>query len=219
MIVRNRLAALLYRAASLAVLAYFAASFSAENGFFWRALSFFDLDVGYLYLLVLGIEVISDLVDIRKGIHGIATHFYTPLALPLIIMNAISSLIFLLYGWPSGSASGSAISVFFHVAFLILPILEWVLFYTKGTVRWMTCFTSLIVPVFYAVFAYFRTLIWPDSTVYGNGMYAYPFLNPKDALYPLHMIGFLSGFFFGIGLAIFLNNLMAGKYHKGVREL
>ncbi|MBE6134919.1 MAG: hypothetical protein E7179_02785 [Erysipelotrichaceae bacterium] len=218
MILRNRLIALLFRAGSFALLAYLTSVYSAENGYFWRALSFFDLEVAAVFLLIFGLEVVFNLVDMRKGIHGVPSHFYAPIAIPVVIMNAVSSLIFFFYGWPSGSASGSVGSVFFHAFFLVIPVVNWVLFYTKGTVRWFTSFSILIVPTFYALFSFFRTLIWPDSTVYGAGMYAYPFLNPEDALYPLHLIGFLFGFFGAAILVIFLNNLMAGKYKNGLRD-
>ncbi len=218
MVIRNRLFALLFRFASFAALTPFLVGYCNELGGALENIARFDIWASYGFIIVLGLEILFNLLDLRKGIHGVAAHFYAPIFLAIVCYNVLASAVFLVYSWPTGTEVVSFYSIGFHFLFLLLPLLEWLGFVNKGTVRWYGGFISMVVPVFYVIFAYFRTFIWPSVSAYGNNMYAYSFLNPKLADYPLSLTLFLASYFAITTLMIFLNNLAAGKYQRGIRD-
>ncbi len=214
MIVRNRIIALLYRSAAFAVLV---ASFNFYwGGFssFWAALSCFDVQVGLSMIVMFGFVIVFNLIDLRHGIHGVAAYPYMPLALPLMAFSIVSGIVYFAYSLPAGGAPYGFFATLFHVGLILFPLIEWLFFDEKGTVRYSTGFSLMIYPIFYYVFAYFRTIIWPNTPVYGTNMYAYPcldFTNKDIVLYSVIYFTVLLG---AVQLIIFLNNVLSGKYRR-----
>ncbi len=214
MIVRNRIVALVFRSAAFALLL---ASFNFYwEGFssFWTALSCFDVLIGLALIVMFGFTIVFNLIDLRHGIHGVAAYPYMPLALPIMSFSMVAGIVYFAYCLPAGCAPYGAFASIFHVGLILAPLIEWLLFDEKGTVRFSTGFTLMIIPMFYYVFAYFRTLIWPDSPVYGQNMYAYPcldFSTPNIVLFSfIYFVSLLAA----VQLVIFLNNVLSGKYRR-----
>ena len=214
MVIRNRLIALLSRLAIYATLLT-VTIFYLTGTEAWADLLYFDTDVAIFYLIILGFSILFNAIDLRRGIKGIAAGFYMPLTLVMVSFCFVSNVVYFAYLLPTGAASGSLHSIFFHAFFLALPVLEWLLFDIKGTVRWYSSFTAMLLPVFYVVFCGFRSLIWPNAILPNGSMYPYPFLEPSWG--PFVGWAILSFFLvYGVLLGFtFLNNLLAGKYRRG----
>ena len=214
MIVRNRLVALLYRIAAFAVLTVAWYFYWGDFSSFWIAFSCFDVQIGLAMIVMFGFVVLFNLIDMRHGIRGVAAYPYLPLALPLMSFSMAAGIVYFAYSLPAGCAPHDFFGYLFHVLLILAPLLEWILFDEKGTVRFSSGFTLMIIPIYYYVFGYFRTLIWPDTPIYGNHYYAYPcldFMGKDIVLFTVLYFAILLG---AVSLVIFLNNVFSGKYRR-----
>ena len=214
MIVRNRIIALLFRLAAFALLLSSFHFYWGEFASFWTAMSCFDILMGLSLVITFGFVSIFNLIDLRHGVHGVAAYPYMPAALPLFAFSVVAGVVYFSYSLPAGSAPYGFFPSLFHVLLILIPLVEWLFFDEKGTVRFSTGFTMMILPIFYYVFAYFRTLIWPNSPVYGSNMYAYPcldFTTPNIVLFSFIYFALLLG---AVTLMVFLNNVFSGKYRR-----
>ena len=214
MIVRNRIIALLFRSAAFALLMFSFQFYWGGFSSFWTALSCFDVLLGITLIFIFGFAIVFNLIDLRHGIRGVAAYPYMPLALPLMAFSIVAGIVYFSYSLPAGGAPYGFAASIFHVCLIAIPLAEWLFFDEKGTVRFSSGFTLMIIPIFYYIFAYFRTIIWPDAPVYGDHMYAYPcldFSTPTIVLYSFIYFILLLG---SVTLVLFLNNVLAGKYRS-----
>lgn len=214
MVIRNRLIALLSRGLIWAILFSVATAYLA-TGEAWSNLLQFETECALIYLVILGLAFLFNAIDLRHGIRGIAAGFYMPINLMIVAFLFISNFGYFVYALPAGAASSSFASIVFHALFLGLPVLEWLLFDIKGTVRWYSSILSMLFPVFYVVFCGFRTLIWPNALLPNGSMYPYPYLEPAwGPFVGWSILTFL--IVYGTCLLFtFLNNLLSGKYRIG----
>ncbi len=214
MIVRNRIIALLYRLAAFALLMTSFHFYWKDFSSFWVALSGFDVQIGLIMNILFASVIVFNLIDLRHGIHGMAACPYMPLALPLMSFSVVAGIAYFAYSIPTGSAPIGFFASIFHVLLIIAPLLEWLLFDEKGTVRHSTGFTLMIYPIFFYIFGYFRTIIWPGTPVYGSFMYAYPCLDFTGQIIVPYTIAYFALLLGTVQLAITLNNVFAGKYRR-----
>ena len=214
MVIRNRVIALLSRLAIFAILVTMTV-FYLTGTEAWASLLQFETSCAFFYLIILGFAILFNAIDLRRGMKGIAAGFYMPVNLVMVGFCFIANVGYFVYALPTGAASGSIFSILFHTFFMTLPVLEWLLFDIKGTVRWYTSFTAMLFPVFYVVFCGFRALIWPDATLPNGSMYPYPYLKPSwGPFVGWAILTFL--IVYGTLLAFTLfNNILSGKYRRG----
>ena len=212
MLVRNRLITLFVR---IAIFALYVVSFIGYVGQypgFWVAASTWSLQTGVAVMTMLALEIIYTLIDLRHGIHGASAGPHMRLALPLTVFALLSGVFYFSTLRPCGSAPSDGYAVFFHVMVIVGPLIDWIALDEKGTVRYSDALFAQIYPILFFIFGYFRTLIWPSAAIYGNEMYSLPFLSFENP----HLIGASIAFFActlgGCAVAVFLNNLLAGRY-------
>ncbi len=214
MIVRNRVVALVYRIAAFALLMTSFQFYWVGFPSFWAALSCFDVQIGIVMISLFGFVTVFNLIDLRHGIRGMAACPYMPIGLPLMAFSMIAGIVYFAYSIPTGSAPTGFFPSIFHVFLILAPLIEWLLFDEKGTVRYSTGFTFMIYPIFYYVFGYFRTLIWPNTPVFGKFEYAYPCLDFRTDQIVLWSFVYFALLLAGVQLVIFLNNVFCGKYRR-----
>ena len=93
-----------------------------------------------------------------------------------------------------------------HVVKPALYKIDWVLFVTKGTVRWKPAFMWLGYPIAYAVYSLIHGAV--------TGFYPYPFINVGELSYDKMFLnmGVLVLVFFGLGLALIgIDHRMGGN--------
>lgn len=213
MIIRNRLLALVGRTLIFIGLVTIT-SFYLASGEAWANLLQFETECALVYLIILFLSSLFNLIDLRRGIHGVAAGPYMPLNLMMVGFCFISNLVYFAYTLPAGAAPSSATSVVFHAFFLVFPVLEWLLFDIKGTVRWYTSVSAMLFPVFYVVFCGFRTLIWPNALLPNGTMYPYPALKPDWGPFIGWAILAFALVYGTLFLFTFLNNFLSGKYRR-----
>lgn len=212
MVIRNRLIAFFYRLAalisSIALLVYYFQYFKPE----WRLLSYFGTLASLVYVALLFFETLFNGIDLRRGIKGIPAGFYMPVSLSVTCFVMEGALGYFINCFIASNFNPFEIA-FYSFMFLV-PLLDWLLFDEKGTARIYGSFVSQIVPIFYAVFAYFRAIIWPNNFLYGNSLYPYPFLDPTSpSFWPGLAIAFFS--MLGFSTLIFvLNGILSNKYSR-----
>ena len=213
-VIRNRLIALLGRITILVGL-FVVAYFYLLNGPAWAYLLQFETECAIIYMVILTFVIIFNAIDLRRGIHGIAAGPVMPISLMIVSFCFISNIGYFVYTLPAGAAPSSLDSIIFHAFFLALPVLEWLLFDIKGTVRWYSAFSAMIYPILYVIFCGFRSLIWPNAVLPNGSMYPYPYLEPAwGPFVGWAILTFL--LVYGVNvLFIFLNNLLSGKYRFG----
>ena len=214
MVIRNRLAALIYRIIAFTGLVTVFQFYWANFDSFWEAISCFDVEIGVLVMTILGLEVLFNLIDLRHGVHGMAAGSYMPISLPVTTFSTLSGILYFSYSIPSESAPVGTAAIIFHIILLVGPLFDWLFFSEKGSVRVSGAFTALIYPLWFFLFGYFRTVIWPNAPIHNGYMYAYPFLDFSGP----YIVGY-SILYFGVALlsvlfTIFLNNLLAGKFRR-----
>ena len=214
MIVRNRVIALIFRIAAFALLVTSIQLYWPEYPSFWCAMSCFDFQVGMSLTIMFGFVIVFNLIDLRFGMRGMAAGPYMPLALPLMSFSIVAGVMYFSYSIPTASAPVGIFPSIFHSLMIVLPLLEWLLFDEKGTVRRSTGFTIMIYPLFYYVFGYFRTLIWPDTPVYAAFEYAYPCLDFRTDMIVLWSFVYFGSLLAFLQLMIFLNDVFCGKYRS-----
>lgn len=215
-VLRNRFLALFYRILSLG-------AFLTSLVFFWREfyeyayapICYFEVEAGLFYLFILFLAIILNIIDLRRGISGLASSVYMPVSLAATAYCFIGGIMGLGYMLPIQGMK-SLPCILYYVALILIPLLEWILFEEKGGVAFYTGLNWMIYPVLYMVFSLFRAVIFPDSPVIeSNGsMYCYSFYNPNDPLFFLWIfLAFLGMFLFFVFL-LFLNNCLGRKYKK-----
>jgi len=214
MIVRNRIIALLYRIAAFALLLTSFQFTLMEYSSFWTAMSGFDMLMGLMMVVMFGFVIVFNLIDLRHGMHGMAAGPYMPIALPLMAFSMVAGIVYFAYVLPLGCAPNSFFSLVFHALLIIAPLIEWLLFDEKGTVRFSTGFAFMTLAIFYYVFGYFRTVIWPETPVYGTFVYAYPCLDFRNPHIVLASVIYFASLLGAVTLVIFLNNVFCGKYRR-----
>ena len=213
MIVRNRLIVLLVRVAIFTLYVVSLTRFLPEYASFWVAMSSFSVQMGIVGTVMVGLEIIYTVIDlIRHGLHGAAAGPHMRLALPITVFCVLAGIFHFTSAAPCNAAPTNSFSTFFHVVLILGPLVDWIALDEKGTVRFSGALTCQLYPILYFVFGYLRTLIWPDVYVWGGHLYALPFLDYSEP----YIVGYAVAFFaITLGsniLAVFVNNVLAGKY-------
>ncbi len=212
MVIRNRFIALTYRVFALAILLLSLIFYFRSPIATYVAISYFGVLSSFMLALLFFLEVIFNLIDLRRGVNGIpaGVNMHFSLSVTCFSMEAsIGHFISVaLYG------NTSLMETLFYIALFLLPLGDWLMFDEKGTVPFYVSFTSQIVPIFYGIFSVFRAIIWPNAPLKNGTMYPYPFLDPHSAwFWPGCFIVFALLLLFTM-LIIFLNNLLSFKYRK-----
>ena len=214
MVVRNRLIALLYRIIACVCMGVVLSFYLAEFPSFWVAICHFDVEMMLIMTTWEALVILFNLIDMRHGIYGVAAGPYMPFALPYIVYCLLAGFVFFFFSLPSGTGSSSLVSNLFHAALIVLPFLDWFLFDEKGTVPYYRAFAGLAYPFFYFLFSWIRTIIFPDTPVRGDEMYAYPFFDVSRTSIFFDVLVAVIVIYGSIFLFILLNNLLSGKYRK-----
>jgi len=178
MVIRNRLAALIYRSiiSILGIIAIIIGiSANIENGF-WNSFFAYPTIITLLGTLVIISETIANAIGMKNNINTLAPGvvpmiFHAALSLELSLC-AIRIFTSALFG--TGFFDGSIINVL--LAYIIFPgayLLDWLLFGEKGTVRWSYGMFPLFIPVFHCIL----TLMTHYLT--GSESYITAILNPE----------------------------------------
>ncbi len=218
-IIRNRVIALVTRILLLAGLTTFFALYFLEMSPAWRALCFLEIQACIAYMVFLFFEVIFNAIDLRHGVKGIAAGGFLPLMLLLTGYCFISSALYFSYIMPVRSYL-TLRSIMFHSALFVIPLLNWLLFEIKGTVRYYYAFISIAYPMIYVIFSIFRAVIWPNNALYTpDVMFIYDFFDPSEKAFlwsPWVSIVAVIAFF---ALMILFNNLLARKGRRKIPNL
>ena len=218
-IVRNRLIALLTRLLFIAGLGTVCTLYFLEMSPAWRAFCFLEIQTCAVYLVVLLFELILNIVDMKHGIHGMPAGFNVSFMLMLTGYCFMASLLYFGYIMPVHSYL-TLRSILFHSLLLVIPLLNWLLFEPKGSVRYYFSFISILYPMLFTIFSIFRAVIWPNDPLFTpNVMYIYHFLSPTEKCFPWTIwvaIASVIAFFF---LLITFNNLLARKWRKTLSSL
>ena len=220
---RNRLIGLFYRAGALATMI-------AALIFFWRTFefryapwAFYVVQSGILYIVLLILNLVFNAIDMRRGIHGLPSSTYLPVATAIWCYAMSAGLLGLGYHLPFGLTHVTAASlatpwsIAYYCLLFALPFAEWLMFAEKGGIRPFSAWTWLAYPILYILFILFRAIIWVDDPVYGVEMYPLPWLNPNMDENPLFFLWLflaliaLYAFFMFI---IFLGKLLGGRFKK-----
>lgn len=214
--IRNRLIPLLYRLAATAGLLVGLIFYVTALGPAWRSISLFSVQVGWGLAVVMSLEVIFNAIDMRHGIRGMAAGFYMPFKLPLLVFSISAGGLYFLDTIVFYPIEFSAQGLIFHLSLILVPLIDYLFFDEKGTVKWYASLSAMIYPTLYLAFVWIRPLIWPDAALYNgsSGMYPYILLNPLHDLFWLGSVGgFLGLSALLVGIS-FLNDVLAGKYRN-----
>ncbi|MCR5490910.1 MAG: hypothetical protein K6F32_02140 [Bacilli bacterium] len=214
--IRKRLPALLFRLAAFAGFLTALIFYMTALGPSWRSLSLFSIQVGMAMAVVLAFEVLFNAIDMRHGLRGMPAGFYMPFKLPLMSFCIIAMAAFffdtVLYYPIEATAQG----IIYHAVLGIVPLIDYLFFDEKGTVKWYDCLSAMLYPIIYLSFVWTRPLIWPDATLYNgpSGMFPYPILNPANEFFWVgSIVLFLLVAAFLVGMSFF-NDFLAGKFRK-----
>lgn len=212
MVIRNRIASLIYRIMALAALLLLIVFYFLSSIEPYVAVSYFGVLVSFMLAALFFLEIIFNAIDLRRGKNGLPAGVNMHLALPIVCFCMEASFGHFIFACFSGF--GTLIEILFYVGLFLLPLADWLMFDEKGTVPFYTAFTSQIIPIFYGIFSVFRAIIWPQATLINGAMYPYPFLNPHSPwFWPGCIITFFCLLTFTL-LIVFLNNLLSFKYRK-----
>lgn len=215
MVLRNRLIALLLRIAIFVLMVISLPVYMAYFETGWLAISTFSVELAIAYLILVGFEIIFNLIDLlRHGIHGVAAGPYMPIGMPITVFSIISGILYFSALLPNGAAPAGAMAILLHVVLIAGPLLDWLMLDEKGTVTISSTFSWQIYPVLFHIFGYFRTVIWPDDPIYRGNMYALPFLNYLDPNIVIKSIAFFAITLGGSVLAVLINEWLSGKYRR-----
>lgn len=220
---RNRLIGLFYRAGALALMIACLYFFWQTFEFQYAPLAFYVILSGILYIVLLVLNLVFNAIDMRRGIHGLPSSTYLPVATAMWCYAMSAGLLGLAYHLPFGltHAEGASFaqpwSIAYYAVLLVLPSVEWLLFAEKGGIRPFSAWTWLAFPILYIIFILFRAIIWPENPVYGTEMYALPWLNPdmdENPLFFLWLFLALAALYAFFMLIIFLGKVLGGQYKK-----
>jgi len=227
MVIRNRLASLLYRALEVAIAIYTLVAVYSSPLAGAHPLRYFSTEAAIYALVIVSLAFIFNLIDlIRHGFNGIAAYVYMPLTLAAVIYLLVEGLSYwilypTIYGSPWGTGMAIA-DLFSHLILPLLIFLGWLLFDEKGTVKWRHGIYFLAFPLFFILYSELAHLIFQDT------FYPYPVMNPDFysglgsfmssnsgwtgvTVFMFSMMAFVALVSF---LMIFLSNLLAGKYRR-----
>jgi len=227
MVIRNRLASLLYRALEVALAIYTLVATFASPLRDVRPIAYFSTEADIFVCIIVILAFVFNLIDlIRHGIHGIAAYVYMPLTFAgvvYLVSEAIGywTLYPLVHGvpWADGMALATLLS---HLALPLVIFLGWLLFDEKGTVRWRHNLYYLVFPLFYIVYSELAHYIFQDN------FFPYEIMKPSFYTgFPSFLSGnggwngsitVMSGIllaFLLISLTLtLLSNILAGKYRR-----
>jgi hypothetical protein len=227
MVIRNRLASLLYRALEVAIAIYTLVAVYSSPLKDAQPLRYFSVETAIYVTVIVILAFIFNLIDlIRHGFNGVAAYVYMPLTLAAVVYLLGEGLSYwILYPTIYGSPWGTGMAVADLFSHLILPLvifLGWLLFDAKGTVKWRHGIYFLAFPLFYILYSELAQTIFQDT------FYAYDTMNPNFyanlgsfmssnggwtgvTIFMFSMMAFMAALSF---FMIFLNNLLAGKYRR-----
>ena len=190
-VARNRLITLFTR------LGLFA-GFLASLIFYWKKLGnsytvfcLFETQIGMLYLVVLSLTILGSLFDLRHGVKGIAPGFFRPLGLSFVCYGTLGGIMGIAYVMPVHSFFCIE-GLVYNLLLILVPVIDWILFEKKGSVKFYSGITWVFYPVFFLVFTVFRAVIWNNAPLFPDGsMYAYEFFSHHDPLFVLYAFGML----------------------------
>lgn len=212
MVLRNRLLALLIRIAIFVFYVVSLGPYMAQFSSFWVALSTFSVEIGLIGTVMVGFEIIFNLIDLRHGPRGVPAGPYMPMALPISVFCIIAGTLYFTALLPNNAAPTGTFAIILHVTLIIGPLIDWLMLDEKGTVRFANGFLAQLYPILYFIFGYFRTVIWPDIQIWNGNMYALPFLDYTGPNIVLYAALFFVLTLAANALAIFVNHLLAGRF-------
>lgn len=231
MVIRDRLAALIYRllALALGIVTLVLSVSTNSTSSIWDGLANYSTLVTFLGVSVLLSEIIANLIGITKNRKTLA-----PGIIPFIFHAALVLEIGLAFIHPfychfmAIAYFDSKILIYVFLTYIIFPLvilLDWLLYGEKGTVRWSYGMFPLFFPIFYYLFS----LMW--NLILDPGTYSLQIFNPNTFLVSTNLPEFFkngdgwAGVFISCAvilgviaaldyLIIFTNNLLAGRYSK-----
>ncbi len=213
-VIRNRLIAFSYRLLIFILFITAASVHFLDYDSFWEAISYPCMLLGVMTIVVFGFSLVFNLINLRKGIRGVAAGPYMPIALPIHCFSFLSGVVYFSYLLPNDFAPGRFYGIMFHVLLIFAGLVDWLFFCEKGTVRLAAIFVAQILPILFFMFGYFRPLIWPKTPLYLGYPYAYAFLDYEDPNIIRNAIIYFGACLGTCVLAVLLNNFLAGKYRK-----
>ena len=214
MVLRNRLVALLIRIVIFALYCLALGPYIASFDSGWVAICTMGVEMGILGAIVVGFEIVFNLIDLRHGVFGVAAGPYMPLALPIYAFCFLTGMTYFAVLLPTGAAPNGTFALILHATLLIGPLVDWIALDEKGTVPYFCGISCQLYPILFHVFGWFRTIIWPDTPIYNGNLYALPFLDYLQPNIVWFSIAFFATSVFTVYLFIFLNNVFTGKYRR-----
>ena len=218
MIIRNRLAALLFRSSAFVLsICMLVFHFHKAGSFAPHLYNYFYILSALYTIILFGLMIIFNAIDLRHGLFGVPSSVFAPLGLTLVcfaFVNIIGNLCYLL---PLGMLDLSYHAIGINFIIPAFAIANWLLFEEKGTVKFTSVVLWAILPMLYIGLELIRPYTWATEPTFGNSKYPYPFMdfNRNGVWETWGQIGLATLAFFAISfLTIFLNNLIAGKYKK-----
>ncbi|MCI1244350.1 MAG: Pr6Pr family membrane protein [Bacilli bacterium] len=227
MVIRNRLASLIYRAfevslaiATLAIV--FASPLKDERPFIY-----FSTEVSIFACIIMILAFIFNFVDlIRHGISGVAAYVYMPFTLASVVYLVGSTIgYWILFPMINGVfwANGMGLACLLtHAALPLAALLDWLLFAEKGTVKWRHGLYYLVYPLFYIVYSELAHFIFQDD-FFPYELMRPTFYSASGSLMAgnggwngvvVAMVGFLAGIAAVSFLAILINDILSGKFRR-----
>ena len=215
---RNRLLSLIIRILGFVTLStIYAFYLGSINDLFWLAR--YEIQAGFIYIIVLGFEIIFNLISLRYGVLGYPGGVYMPLKLGVTLYVLLSTFLHMVIPFSTLEGEKTLIAGVYSVLFFLFALADWIFFDEKGTVKYHNAFWYLIYPMFYLIFNVFRPYIFGFSAIYRDGTtFPYGYLNPENNT---AVVGIILSFLVILALGlimIFINDLLSGKYKKRVQD-
>ena len=225
MVVSNRLVALIFRSVFLAVsifcLAYFMLAYPSSD-----FLVFLNFDVTIAVIVLFGLEVIFNAIDLRHGINGVASGAHQSVALCITGLSLAVAIGYNAVQAPLGEATYTIPDILIHILIPAMALADWLAFDLKGTAKWSYLFYWMMFPLIYAILVMWIRPILGGAAVNGESIYPYSVLEPATYASSGNWMASndgWSGVFFALAIwflgmaglfaaVIFFDNLMAGRY-------
>lgn len=227
MVIRNRLASLIYRALEAAIAIYALVAVFTSPLKDTRPFNYFSTEADIYVLVIVFLAFVFNLIDlIRHGQNGLAAYVYMPLTnagVTYLLVDALGYWILYptIHGVPWADGMGMA-AIVSHLVLPVVVFLGWLLFDEKGTVKYHHALYFLAFPLFYIIYSEVAHILFQDN------FFPYSLMRPS---FYSESPSFLSGnggwngvvvtmvlillAFYLVGLSlIFFSNLLAGKYKR-----
>lgn len=222
MIIRNRLAAIVYRSIALAgeiICMILVAHFAGAS--FVSYASYFPTLGGYIYMACLAMLIIFNAIDLKKGPKGIAAGIWMPFGLGVVWLAAITIAFYLFYMIPLGHTDYSVQDILLYLVMPAAYIADWALFEEKGTVKYGIIPFWIFFILVYLLFILVRPYVWNGEKLPGGTYYPYSFLDFDRwgvarvwaYICAALLICVVTAF-----LMVLLNDLVSGKFRKRIPE-